>query len=1264
MRIIVRPLAILCLLLASFVPWADLLFPAPAAAPAAPGSAFVLRPGVVINSDGTILYMMSPGGGTRAVDVLSGRSIWYTEEAAKPLTVSGGLLVALKNTPKVEPENPAPQYLDVMFLNARDGQKQRTVQVPLPGQDWSAIDDGPGLALHVAASVEQASVALSWFVEGNKLTGVAPPRAATVAGRSAAATLSKTNGGKVRINIETGLVETEPVDTATAERLTRLDTVKESQLAKVSSVRQGPYLSADGRHVLASQLVGDDRDLKTKYLWTISAADGTRIGEIYSPFPRAPFFVSGTKLIFESRPYAILVNGKMTREPLTLRVVDISSGTATWSFPLRDTTFYGPFPEFYKEDPVQDTHESMPVRKVAAEPFGGTWQAIGPAPKRSGTNQTNPPPTNEVSGCIHAIAVHPTNPDILYIGAVNGGIWKATNATNARPDWVQLTDPQASISIGAMDLDPMDPSGQTLVAGIGRFSSFGRRGGPRTGLLRTIDGGTSWTPLDGGVLSGKNISGIALAGPRIVVSVNAADASGVQQLGIFRSTDVGATFTQISSGNGSATGLPFGINYDVIRDPTNPDRLFTGVVGATASGGQNGVYRSDDGGATWAKVSNSAIDSLINNNTSNIEFAVAANNVVYTLLVNSGRLAGIFQSLDAGASWTSMDVPNANPNGQGSIHLSEAVDPNDPNIVYVGGDTANFRCNATRPSGSQCTTLQGSGTLRNTSPHVDTREMVFDAAGRLLMVNDGGIHLRTSPQNNQGDWFSMSNNIQVFEGHSMAFDTNAGVAMAGFQDNGVARALAPDQAVWVTVNGGDGGDVAVDATSTPGLSSRYSSSQNLGSFRRQVYNANNVLQSQVFPARTLVGGGAAPTYQFVTPIRVNNVDGRRLLIGGSNALYESFDQGETIRQLTPAFSVNSNGHPLAYGAAGNPDVIYVGSGSTIRVRTEAPPAPLVQSASYPGTGTGRAVIDMVIDQNDPNTLFVVDSTNVYLTNNAGGSWTNITGNLLELVPGPLRSVAHIRNATGEAVVVGANYGVFAALANSGFSVWSPIGSGFPSALAYDLEYVPARDLLVAGTLGRGTWLLPQPSFTTTLFASNFDANESGFTFVKDAFGTNQPNYATGGFSGGGLRVVVGGVNNEDVLGMSGGWRRAFDLSSWQFVTVSFDFNLTQNPDYENDESSDMLSQIDNQPAVVQAHIVGDGNGGKPQSTGQVSRVLNLGCLPPGIHSVTLGVRSTKKTLDNESTTLLLDNVAVKSSGPCQQERPLHLGGNADLRKAK
>jgi hypothetical protein len=489
---------------------------------------------------------------------------------------------------------------------------------------------------------------------------------------------------------------------------------------------------------------------------------------------------------------------------------------------------------------------------------------------------------------------------------------------------------------------------------------------------------------------------------------------------------------------------------------------------------------------------------IVTGSTDNIEFAVGRSNQVYVVITRAGRLAGLFRSGDGGTTWTAMAVPPIHPGGQGAVHLSVVADPGSATLVYVGGDRANlnefgarnfsgrlFRCDAALALASQCVHLThsrnsapaGGGTLSNSSPHADSREMVFDAAGNIIQSDDGGIFRRTLPRTNQGDWFSISNNLQVFELHSIAFDSNANVVIGGAQDNGTGRESAPDAISWENAGSGDGGDVAVDATSTPGLSVRYGSSQNLGGFRRQVFNASNVLQSSVAPALTLVGGGAAPTFSFVTPLRLNNVNARRLLIGAANAVYESLDQGATIRQLTPATPVNSaGGHPLAYGGTGNAEIVYVGSGDRIFVRMAAAPAPLVQSAAYPGTGSGRPVIDVNVDPTNPSLAFAVDGAQVYFTRNAGASWTNITGNLPTLGPGTLRSVAYIRNSTGEGVAVGTNNGVFAAPGSGGFSTWSALGTGLPSAQVFDLDYVPSDDLLAAGTLGRGTFVLPQPSF--------------------------------------------------------------------------------------------------------------------------------------------------------------------------------------------
>ena len=184
-----------------------------------------------------------------------------------------------------------------------------------------------------------------------------------------------------------------------------------------------------------------------------------------------------------------------------------------------------------------------------------TWTPQGPGPNTEG--QTEGIEDGEVSGAVHTVAAHPNAAGTLYIGAVNGGVWVSHNTTSQNPKWTRLTDDQLSNSIGALEFDPTDVSHKTLVAGFGRFSSFASQGGARLGLIRTTDCGTTWTPLDGGgTLIEKNISGVAARGNTLVVSVNTAVPNSVATVGIWRSTDGGATFQHISQGNGAATGLP------------------------------------------------------------------------------------------------------------------------------------------------------------------------------------------------------------------------------------------------------------------------------------------------------------------------------------------------------------------------------------------------------------------------------------------------------------------------------------------------------------------------------------------------------------------------------------------------------------------------------------------------------------------------------------------------------------------------------------
>lgn len=741
-----------------------------------------------------------------------------------------------------------------------------------------------------------------------------------------------------------------------------------------------------------------------------------------------------------------------------------------------------------------------------------TWVAQAPGPNTRG--QVENIDEGEVVGAIKAVAVHPTNADIVYVGAVNGGIWRTANGMAPHPTWQAQIDAQQSLSIGALEFDPTDAAAQTLVAGTGRFSSMGNEGGVRSGLLRTTDGGAHWTPISGGgALSDLNISGVAPRGATIVIAVNEA-ANGARR-GIWRSTNTGATWTQISGGAG--TGLPAGSSADLASDPTNLNRLFT-------NGGARGLFRSMDSGATWTKVSNAAMDTLVAR-AGNVKISVGRANNVYVAIVVGGELAGVFRSGDGGTNWSPMDLPSnaeggIHPGGQGGTHLSIAADRDNNQLVYIGGDrqetgAANFptpnsigardysgrlfRGDASMPAGRQWVHLThsrtlgaaGGGTAHNSAPHADSRDMAMAANGMLVETDDGGIYRRTSPQNNTGDWFSMNGNIQATEFHAIAWDANSNVVIGGSQDTGTPEQRLTSDVRWRSVSTGDGGVVAVDDLTTPGRSTRYSSYYNLFDFRRQVFDATNNFLSEDRPELRVLNGGDDPAVLFYTPIKLNAVTPKRLILGAANSVYESMDQGDTLKEIGPGIGVNETGaNIIAYGATGNPDMLYVGSGSDVFVRNAADPAPLQQSAAYPGRDM---VVSIAIDPNAPNTAYVIDAGRVFRTTNAGGAWAEITGDLPTLSPGSLRSVAYCTSTPAGFVVVGSNEGVFQA-PGPAFSTWTRLGSGLPTAPVYHLEYDPADRVLLAGTLGRGAWTLtfpPSPGVPAALAPAAQEGSEGG-----------------------------------------------------------------------------------------------------------------------------------------------------------------------------
>jgi len=184
---------------------------------------------------------------------------------------------------------------------------------------------------------------------------------------------------------------------------------------------------------------------------------------------------------------------------------------------------------------------------------------------------------------------------------------------------------------------------------------------------------------------------------------------------------------------------------------------------------------------------------------------------------------------------------------------------------------------------------------------------------------------------------------------------------------------------------------------------------------------------------------------------------------------------------------------------------------------------------------------------------------------------------------------------------------------------------------------------------------PTPAPTGTLLAANFADGADGFVYRDDVFGTNAAPYASGsfqadgGYANGGLLVTLGGIDDRDIVGISGGWDRSFTLPARGNVEVGLRYRLTESGSYEATEFSQAVVSIDGRRLGPQlgefvAQIQGDGNEGRARSTNWRFITLTAENLSAGAHTLTIGGYNSTKTLADETATIEFDDVRVRTTG--------------------
>ncbi|MEM0933960.1 MAG: glycosyl hydrolase, partial [Bacteroidota bacterium] len=250
------------------------------------------------------------------------------------------------------------------------------------------------------------------------------------------------------------------------------------------------------------------------------------------------------------------------------------------------------------------------------------------------------------SGRIADIAIHPENESIWYVAVGSGGVWKTVNAGTT---WTPIFDTQSVYSIGCVTIDPNNPN--TIWVGTGE-NVGGRHVGFGDGVYVSHDEGKTWKNM--GLKESEHLSKIVVH-PKNSQIIWVASQGPLWnkggQRGLYKSVDGGATWKK-TLGDSDWTGVT-----DLAMDFTNPDVLYAAswdrhrTVAAYLGGGPgSGIHKSSDGGETWTELTNG----IPKSNLGKIGLAISPfdNNIIYAAIELDRKTGGVFISKNKGSSWT------------------------------------------------------------------------------------------------------------------------------------------------------------------------------------------------------------------------------------------------------------------------------------------------------------------------------------------------------------------------------------------------------------------------------------------------------------------------------------------------------------------------------------------------------------------------------------------------------------------------------------
>jgi len=646
------------------------------------------------------------------------------------------------------------------------------------------------------------------------------------------------------------------------------------------------------------------------------------------------------------------------------------------------------------------------------------WRSIGPAATGGRVDD-------------FAVARVPGAPDAIYVATASGGVFKSGNQGTS---WTPVFDTvDAMMSIGDVAVAPSNAS----IVWVGTGEANNRQSSSwGDGVYKSTDAGKTWHSV--GLRDTHHIGRIVIhpTNPDVVFVAAQGHLWGPNaERGVFKTVDGGDTWRRVLfvDENTGAT--------DLVVDPQHPDVLFAATYqrqrkawGFNGGGPGSGIYRSDDGGETWTKLTTG----LPRGDKGRIGLDVfhGDGRVVYAVVEAAGRETGIYRTLDRGDTWE--QVSNLNPR---PMYYSQIrIDPKDRNRIYLLGSNRGFYVSD-----------DGGKDFRDVFSTVHSEDHALwidpDDTNHLIVGGDGGVSISWD----RGQTWLFRDNLPIGQFYEISADmADPYVVCGGLQDNGhwcvpsatrVRTGISNRDAF--NIGSGDGFYARIDPTdpqtvvveSQEGRANRVS----LATLERQ---AIAPLPPERLPA------GVRERWNWNTPIVMSAADPKVLYIG-SNVVFRSPDRGVTWKAISPDLTAHVDRDTLSMMGARVPDAAL---------------------SRHDGTTSFSTLTTIGESPLDPRVLYTgSDDGQVQVTRDGGRTWTNISNRIAGVPAGTfVSSVLASRHVAGRVYATfdghtSDDYAAYVFVSDDFGQSWRAIADGLPAAAVHKLREHPRNaSLLFAG----------------------------------------------------------------------------------------------------------------------------------------------------------------------------------------------------------